>query len=164
MKRFIVWTLIMGVLILGCKKKEEVKPVEKPAPLPVVTVEEPKYETYQYFDMGRRDPFVPLRGPEVSQKEVKITIEEGTKTEETGMEGWTMEGIIWDKKGKMALIKTPEQETYLFEKGSLTDKDGNPIPEIRAKLKGDGILLTKNGKDVFLKMEEKKISEGNVIE
>ncbi len=160
--------LIILVLFMGCKKREEVKTPEAPARPPVpIEVEEPKYETYQYFDMGRKDPFVPLIGvgsaKGLRKGEVEVIIEEGTKTEESGMEKWTISGLIWDKKEKMAVIKGTD-ENYLFSGEALLDKDGNEISEIKAKLKGDGILLSKKGKDIFLKMEEKKIEEENIIE
>ncbi|MEW6679783.1 MAG: hypothetical protein AB1297_02020 [bacterium] len=145
------------VIVSGCKKKEEVKE-EKPKPPIPVEVPPPKYETYQYLDLGRRDPFVPLKGPGVAKmpKEVEVVI--GTKREEGGMEGWAISGYIFDKKEKIAVIKAQE-ENYLFADNKLLDKDGNDLPEIKVKTKEDGIILTKKGKELFLKMEEKEIRE-----
>ncbi|MEW6681091.1 MAG: hypothetical protein AB1297_08785, partial [bacterium] len=146
---------------------EEVKQEEKPARPVYVEVEKPKYETYQYFDMGRRDPFVPLKRIGVSKTpskgETEVVIEEEIKIEETGMEGWEISGLIWDKEEKIALIKTQE-ENYLLSKGAIFDRDGNPVSEIKAKLKGDEIILSKKGKEISLKMEEKSIKEENIVE
>ncbi|MEW6102876.1 MAG: hypothetical protein AB1630_03510 [bacterium] len=150
------------VIVSGCKKKEEVKPVEPPVrPAIPVEVPPPKYETYQYLDMGRRDPFIPLRGVGIAKgirsREVEV-VEKGTKTEESEMEGWTISGYIFDKKEKMAIVKT-ESENYLFVDNKLLDKDGNEIPDVKAKVKQNEIILTKKGKNAFLKMEEKEIEE-----
>ncbi|MEW6007057.1 MAG: hypothetical protein AB1595_02735 [bacterium] len=152
-------TFCILIIVCGCKKKEEVKE-EKPKPPIPIEVSPPKYETYQYLDLGRRDPFVPLKGPGVIKmpKEVEVVIERGTKTEEGEMSGWIISGYIFDKKEKIAVIKA-EEENYLFVDNKLLDKDGNDVSEIKVKTKEDGIILTKKGKELFLKMEEKEIRE-----
>lgn len=159
----IIWGLcvVFCVLFLGCKKKEEVKTEEPPPLPPPLEVSPPKYETYQYLDMGRRDPFIPLRGPGgIAEKEIII---EEAKTEESPLEGWAILGFVWDKGEKMGVIKG-QQETYLFSQGTLFDRNGEPVPDIKAKIKDNGILLVKNKKEIFLKIEEKDVGEENVIE
>lgn len=170
MKTICFLFFVFCFLFLGCKKKEEVKieeqPITPPAP---VEVPRPEYETYQYLDMGRRDPFVPLKGVEVVVSEVgkgekKITIEETEKKEEE-LTGWSICGFVWDKNERMAVIKNKE-ESYFFAFGTLSDKNGEVVSDIKVKAKDDGIILVKNKKEIFLKMEEKEkhVKEENVIE
>lgn len=154
MKIICLLFFVFCFLFLGCKKKEKVKIQEQP-PRPVVPIEvpPPKYETYQYLDMGRRDPFVPLIGEGgVTEKKIEVEVVEEEK-ETTGLEGWTISGFVWDKNERMAVIEG-QGESYIFAFGTLFDKNGKPIPDIKAKIKDDGILLVKNKKEIFLKMKE----------
>lgn len=161
--RFVLFIMCGFLLFSSCKKKEEVKsPEPPPKPQLPIEVPPPKYETYQYLDMGRRDPFVSLIEEGVSKKgELEVVIEE--KEEKTGLEGWALSGLIWDKKEKMAVVKGQEG-SYLFAYGTLSDRNGEPVPDVKAKIKDDGILLVKNKKDIFLKIKEKTLKEEDTIQ
>lgn len=152
--------LIILVLFIGCKKKEEEKPVEVLPPPPQIEVKEPEYETYQYSDMERRDPFVSLEElerikQEQAKKEREIKV---AKPKEEG-QVFSLAGLIWDNKDVVGIVEG-ETENYLFVRDGLKDKEGNPVPDIKGYSKDNGIILTMKEKEpIFLKMGDIKILE-----
>ncbi|HAW50471.1 TPA: hypothetical protein DCX16_05950, partial [bacterium] len=128
-KILLIFTLI---LVLGCKKKEEEKPIELPiSPPPYIEVEKPEYETYYYFDMGRRDPFIPLEELERMKQEQMLKERERVEREKPKEEGlvFSLTGLVWDSKDVVGIVEG-ETENYLFVKDKLVDKDGEFVPDI----------------------------------
>ena len=65
-------------------------------------------EKWQYQSKGRRDPFVPLMGLELS---------EGGKVSHLSVENLTLIGILWGDRGYFGLVKDGLGNGYIIRKG-----------------------------------------------
>ncbi|OGC42113.1 hypothetical protein A2Y85_03945 [candidate division WOR-3 bacterium RBG_13_43_14] len=65
-------------------------------------------EKWDYKESGRRDPFVPLLGWDLS---------EGGKASHLSVENLTLIGILWGDKGYYALVKDGVNNGYILKRG-----------------------------------------------
>ncbi|OPX18607.1 hypothetical protein BXT86_00305 [candidate division WOR-3 bacterium 4484_100] len=79
-------------------------------------------EKWHYTAKGRRDPFVPLVGTELSQ---------GGKTSHLSVENLTLIGILWGDKGYYALVKDGLNNGYILRRGDRVA--GGKVAEINRR-------------------------------
>lgn len=65
-------------------------------------------EKWQYSVKGRRDPFVPLIGTELSRS---------GKASHLSVENMTLIGILWGDRGYYALVKDGVNQGYILKRG-----------------------------------------------
>jgi hypothetical protein len=65
-------------------------------------------EKWQYNVKGRRDPFVPLIGTELSRS---------GKASHLSVENMTLIGILWGDRGYYALVKDGVNQGYILKRG-----------------------------------------------
>ena len=65
-------------------------------------------EKWQYNAKGRRDPFVPLIGTDLSA---------GGKASHLSVENLTLIGILWGDRGYYALVKDGVNQGYILKRG-----------------------------------------------
>ena len=65
-------------------------------------------EKWQYNVKGRRDPFVPLIGTELSRS---------GKASHLSVENMTLIGILWGDRGYYALVKDGVDQGYILKRG-----------------------------------------------
>lgn len=157
--------LIISILLVitGCKKKESEQQVAvAPTPPIVMEFKEPEPEIYDYKDLGRRDPFVPLvearlgkmaPGERLEEMEVVIKPEEA-ETETTGLETFELSGLVWDTEGEIGLLQG-ENKSFTMVNGKLLNEEGNALEDIKGERKKDEIVLTRKDKSTTLKIKEK---------
>lgn len=67
-------------------------------------------EKWQYNIKGRRDPFVPLVGTDLSR---------GGKASHLSVENLTLIGVLWGDRGYYALVKDGVNQGYILKKGDI---------------------------------------------
>jgi Tfp pilus assembly protein PilP len=65
-------------------------------------------EKWEYKQSGRRDPFVPLLGLQLSG---------GKGSSHLSVENLTLVGVLWGDKGYYALVKDGQNKGYILKKG-----------------------------------------------
>lgn len=76
-------------------------------------------EKWQYNIKGRRDPFVPLIGTDLSRS---------GKASHLSVENLTLIGVLWGDRGYYALVKDGVNQGYILKKGDIVV--GGKVAEI----------------------------------
>jgi hypothetical protein len=95
-------------------------------------------EKWQYNVKGRRDPFVPLIGTDLSP---------GGKASHLSVENLTLIGILWGERGYYALVKDGVNQGYILKKGDRVV--GGKVSEIVR----DGVIFDLTQAGVVTKYE-----------
>ena len=97
-------------------------------------------EQYQYNVKGRRDPFSPLIGTDLSR---------GGKASHLSVENLTLIGVLWGDRGYYALVKDGVNQGYILKRGDLVV--GGKVAEISR----DGVTFDMTQAGVLTKYELK---------
>jgi hypothetical protein len=97
-------------------------------------------EKWQYNVKGRRDPFVPLIGTDLSP---------GGKASHLSVENLTLIGILWGERGYYALVKDGVNQGYILKRGDRVV--GGKVSEIVR----DGVIFELTQAGVVTKYELK---------
>ena len=97
-------------------------------------------EEWQYNIKGRRDPFVPLIGTDLSP---------GGKASHLSVENLTLIGILWGERGYYALVKDGVNQGYILKRGDRVV--GGKVSEIVR----DGVIFELTQAGVVTKYELK---------
>ncbi|MDH4211332.1 MAG: pilus assembly protein PilP [candidate division WOR-3 bacterium] len=95
-------------------------------------------EKWQYNVKGRRDPFVPLVGTDLSP---------GGKASHLSVENLTLIGILWGERGYYALVKDGVNQGYILKRGDRVV--GGKVSEIVR----DGVIFELTQAGVVTKYE-----------
>ena len=97
-------------------------------------------EQWQYNVKGRRDPFVPLIGTDLSP---------GGKASHLSVENLTLIGILWGERGYYALVKDGVNQGYILKRGDRVV--GGKVSEVVR----DGVIFELTQAGVVTKYELK---------
>ncbi len=97
-------------------------------------------EKWQYNIKGRRDPFVPLIGTDLSRS---------GKASHLSVENLTLIGVLWGDRGYYALVKDGVNQGYILKKGDIVV--GGRVAEINR----EGITFDMTQAGVVTKYELK---------
>jgi len=97
-------------------------------------------EKWQYNIKGRRDPFTPLIGTDLSRS---------GKASHLSVENLTLIGVLWGDRGYYALVKDGVNQGYILKKGDIVV--GGKVAEINR----EGVIFDMTQAGVVTKYELK---------
>lgn len=141
----------------ACSKKskdEELAPMPVFAPPPTSAAASEKKEEpvkYSYPYAQKRDPFLPLAGTlTVESGESKSPFAASETNPEKAFANLELRGILRDAKGRVALIKSSDGESYTLKSGRIYDDRNRIVSGVAGIIKENSILLISENKTMKL--------------
>lgn len=152
--------LSLFLLLSSCAKKEgdELPPIPQnlePPPIPAeIKKEEPP--KYLYAFAGKRDPFSPLVGLAGGGEFSNPFADSEVHPDQT-FSGLELRGILRDRSGKVAVIRSQQGENYSLKGGKIYDRRNRIISGVSGIIKENSVVLISKNKIV----KELPLSKGS---